>query len=320
MSPRLHLVTAFHVRGGSQERALQLRAVLARHADAELWSSTSIHPDYRAREVRRILPALARFPRGGNLVFVGTAPIGLWVNAAFPRRVVLIHNTLNADTLHRRLRRLTGWRLPRPEVVFCSPLVERSAGIAGTVQLSPIDLERFRPAAPRDRRPFTVGRLSRDSTIKFGREDVELFRSLAADGVRVRLMGATCLDAALAGAPGVEVLPMCAEDAPRFLGSVDCLLYRTSEHWPEPFGRVVAEAMACGLPVVCHRSGGYAEVLVEHERTGFLFGSNEEAVAIVRRLRDDPALRARLAAEARRHVERLYGAEEEERIRRFYCG
>ncbi len=319
MTPRVHLVTAFQARGGSQERALQLRAVLGRHADAELWSSTSVHPDYRARGIRRIFPALGRFPRGGNLVFVGTAPIGLWVKAAFPRRVVLVHNTFNAVTLHRRLRRLRGPLLPRPEVVFCSPLVERSAGVAGTVQLSPIDLARFRPATPDASRPFTVGRLSRDTAIKFGHEDGELFRSLAADGVRVRLMGGTCLAPELAGAPGVELLPMGTEDAPGFLGSVDCLVYRTAAHWPEPFGRVVAEAMACGLPVVCHRSGGYAELLVAHGRTGFLFGSNEEAVAIVRRLRHDPALRARVGAEARRHVERLYGAEEEERIRRFYC-
>jgi hypothetical protein len=42
-------------------------------------------------------------------------------------------------------------------------------------------------------------------------------------------------------------------------------------------GRVVTEAMACGLPVVCHESGGYAEI-IEHGRNGFLFDTQQEAL------------------------------------------
>ena len=44
--------------------------------------------------------------------------------------------------------------------------------------------------------------------------------------------------------------------------------------------------MACGLPVVCHRHGGYTE-WIEHGRSGFLFDTSEEAERILLMLRDD---------------------------------
>jgi glycosyltransferase involved in cell wall biosynthesis len=318
MTPTIHLVTLFKVKGGSQERTLQLAATLRGAATVNVWSSTRIADCYRDAGVRRIVPALARFPRGGTIVFVGTSHIGPWVRASFPRRVILVHNTWNVATLQKRLRRLRGWPLPATELVFCSRKVARSTGMTGDVQLSPIDLERFRPAARPADATFTVGRLSRDAPIKFGPGDAALFRTLGAEGVRVRLMGATCLAGALAGAPGVEVLAVGAEGPAEFLRSLDCFVYRTADDWPEPYGRVVAEAMAAGLPVVCHRAGGYAEELVEDGRSGFVFDHDEQALERIRLLRDDPALRARVGAEARRRIERLYGAEELERVRAFY--
>ena len=53
------------------------------------------------------------------------------------------------------------------------------------------------------------------------------------------------------------------------------------------------EAMACGLPVVCGRRGGYADYIV-HGVNGFLFDTSEQAVALILKLRDDAALRARI--------------------------
>lgn len=314
----VHVVTSFKVRGGSQERALQLAAILRERAEVQVWSSSRVHDGYRAAGVRRIRTALGRFPRGGNLVFVGTAPIGWWVRLSFARRVILIHNTFGTATLHKRLRRIEGWPLAAAELVFCSRNVAASADVPGTVHLSPIDLSRFRPAPRPPGAPFTVGRLSRDTPIKFGPDDARLFRALGAEGIRVRLMGATCLAGALAGAPGVEILPVGAEEPDAFLRSLDCFVYRTADDWPEPYGRVIAEAMAAGLPVVCHRSGGYAAELLEDGRNGFVFDRDEEAADLLRRLRDDAALRARVGAGARAHMERLYGPDALDQMRAFY--
>lgn len=68
----------------------------------------------------------------------------------------------------------------------------------------------------------------------------------------------------------------------------------------EPFGRVLIEAMACGVPVVATRSGGVPEV-VRHGEDGFLVvpGNVEEmAAAIVKILRDE-SLRERLVKSGR---------------------
>ena len=64
--------------------------------------------------------------------------------------------------------------------------------------------------------------------------------------------------------------------------------------------------MACGLPVVCGRRGGYADYIV-HGVNGFLFDTSEQAIALILKLRDDAGLRQRVGSAARQSVEALYG-------------
>lgn len=56
-----------------------------------------------------------------------------------------------------------------------------------------------------------------------------------------------------------------------FYGPAKALLYPIE--WEEPFGLVVAEAMACGTPVIAYRRGSMPE-LIEDEKTGFVIDSN----------------------------------------------
>jgi glycosyltransferase involved in cell wall biosynthesis len=70
---------------------------------------------------------------------------------------------------------------------------------------------------------------------------------------------------------------------------------------------VVTEAMACGLPVVCHQSGGYARI-IEHGRNGFLFETQQEALEILLLLKEDQPLRETVGREARRTAEELFSA------------
>jgi glycosyltransferase involved in cell wall biosynthesis len=53
--------------------------------------------------------------------------------------------------------------------------------------------------------------------------------------------------------------------------------------WPEPFGLVMIEAMACGTPVIAFNRGSVPEV-IEDGRSGFIVTNVEEAVAAVDRI------------------------------------
>jgi glycosyltransferase involved in cell wall biosynthesis len=60
-----------------------------------------------------------------------------------------------------------------------------------------------------------------------------------------------------------------------FLGAARGVLFPID--WPEPFGLVMIEAMACGTPVLAFRQGSVPEV-VDEGVTGFIVESEEEAV------------------------------------------
>lgn len=85
------------------------------------------------------------------------------------------------------------------------------------------------------------------------------------------------------------------------LSEVDALVHASII--PEPFGQVILEGMAAGLPVLAVRAGGPAEILVEGE-TGLLYppGDVGALASLLRRLADDVELRSRLGAQAREAV------------------
>jgi glycosyltransferase involved in cell wall biosynthesis len=62
----------------------------------------------------------------------------------------------------------------------------------------------------------------------------------------------------------------------RFLGEAQALLFPID--WPEPFGMVMIEAMACGTPVVAFRHGSVPEIIDEGV-TGAVVGTIDEAIA-----------------------------------------
>jgi glycosyltransferase involved in cell wall biosynthesis len=66
----------------------------------------------------------------------------------------------------------------------------------------------------------------------------------------------------------------------QFIGDADALLFPID--WPEPFGLVMIEAMACGTPVVAFNHGSVPEVLTDGV-TGFIVSDMEEAIAATRR-------------------------------------
>jgi glycosyltransferase involved in cell wall biosynthesis len=79
--------------------------------------------------------------------------------------------------------------------------------------------------------------------------------------------------------PGVEYIGEINErQKQEFLGQAAALLFPVN--WPEPFGLVMIEAMACGTPVLAFRCGSVPEV-VDDGVTGRIVDSEDEAVAVL---------------------------------------
>jgi glycosyltransferase involved in cell wall biosynthesis len=87
------------------------------------------------------------------------------------------------------------------------------------------------------------------------------------------------------------------------LAQLDVLVHASIS--PEPFGQVVLEGMAAGLPVIAAVPGGPAEIMVDGV-DGLLTpsGSVDALAAALTRLAGDPALRDRLGRNARTAAER----------------
>lgn len=176
----------------------------------------------------------------------------------------------------------------------------------GRIDFSPISPALCRLERTFLAKEFFVGRLSRDVPGKHHPHDVGLYHELITAGINVRLMGASTLYRARAQQPpaGLELVPEGAEPAEDFLFTLQCFVYRTHPAWTEPHGRVVTEAMASGLPVVCDNRGGFTE-FIEDGFNGFLFSDTREAVDIVQHLQHHPEVCKQVGLRGRETVVEL---------------
>jgi glycosyltransferase involved in cell wall biosynthesis len=126
-------------------------------------------------------------------------------------------------------------------------------------------------------------------------------RIARAAGQRLRL--AAKVDKVDADYFSAEIAPLLGDDAqmigeindarkPDFLSGAKALLMPID--WPEPFGLVMIEAMACGTPVIAYNHGSVPEI-IEHGVTGFIVGNEAEAVAALNQIEtlDRGRIRAR---------------------------
>lgn len=89
-------------------------------------------------------------------------------------------------------------------------------------------------------------------------------------------------------------------DVPRVLSALDVFVHASAA---EPFGIVIVEAMAAGVPVIATRGGGVGEIVTDGV-DGLLvdFGDDAGLAAAIERMLVDESLAARLVAAARRTV------------------
>jgi glycosyltransferase involved in cell wall biosynthesis len=121
---------------------------------------------------------------------------------------------------------------------------------------------------------------------------------------------------ALAGELGVSgrvVFAGFVADVPSALQLFDVVVHASIE--PEPFGRVIAEAMAMRKPVVASDEGGPREI-IEHGRTGLLFPRGDDralAESVVSLLRD-PARAMRIAGAGYADMRQRFSATQHARL------
>lgn len=107
----------------------------------------------------------------------------------------------------------------------------------------------------------------------------------------------------VASHPNVEFIGEIDEQQKAgFLGNARALLFPID--WPEPFGLVMIEAMACGTPVIAFRSGSVPEV-IDDGVSGFVVASVAEATEAASRLEQLDRAKVRATFEKRFTVERM---------------
>jgi glycosyltransferase involved in cell wall biosynthesis len=81
--------------------------------------------------------------------------------------------------------------------------------------------------------------------------------------------------------PLVEYIGEISErEKSEFLGNAYALLFPID--WPEPFGLVMIEAIACGTPIIAYRMGSVPEI-IDEGITGYIVDNVDDAVAAVQR-------------------------------------
>lgn len=309
MTVPLHIVGRFDDPHTGAERSLpDLADALHGQRPVAVWSDVPPHPFFVQRGVRALRPAEGAFPTGGHLLVGGVhVQLGPWLEQCGASRITLRYNLPSHQRLFDAISRIRAATGIDPELVFVSGVIRASVGLPGRIEPSLIRLDDFlRIPLPRpDRGRLTVGRVSRDVVEKHDPQDLTLYRMLAARGVQVRILGGQCLAPWLGTEPGIDLLPAGAEPVEGFLAGLDIFFYRTGK-FTEPYGRVVLEAMAAGLPVVAAANGGYAEQ-IRQGLDGVLVRDQGEALAALQKLVMSAELRHRIGSAARDRALELHG-------------
>ena len=290
-----------------------------------LCASAAALPAYEAR-LRRTLSAFQPDIIHTN----GLKAHVLGARMRLPRCVVVWH-------LHEYVsrRRLTRW-LMRRYASRCDAIVANSASVAADIESifeaplavhvvrNAVDLSAFAPAGPRldldslaalPAAPAGVTRIGLVATFaRWKGHDIfldALQLASTAGAIRGYIVGGPLYDTSdsqytkrdleamidarrLHGRVGLTGFV----DAASAMRSLDVVVHASSE--PEPFGLVIAEAMACGRAVITTADGGAAE-LIEAGRDALVAPSGDAPAlaAAIDRLASDPALRETIGGRAR---------------------
>jgi len=224
-------------------------------------------------------------------------PLVLGAARSLPSKVVLTRHLLLPVKSNFLYRRVDGWIAPTQQILKTLTHLKPQAS---AVIPNWVDLERF-PYRPHGlHRPLTLGLLGQISPHKGHDDAVDAVRLLG-PGYRLLIAGKGEDHYVSALRKKSAELPIAFPgfvSLPEFFDTVDVLLVPS---WEEPFGLVVLEGMASGIPVISTMAGGPLEI-IRSGINGILVPPRDPkalaaAVAAVREHRDALILPARQRAE-----------------------
>jgi glycosyltransferase involved in cell wall biosynthesis len=189
----------------------------------------------------------------------------------------------------------------------------RAWGATGEVELAPHAVPDWESVPSAPAHPFTVGYAGRLVESKGLADLLAAVRELEAP-VELLLIGTGELRGQLEGQaiPGSRTRVLDGLDHDQMAGAyarLDVLVLpsRTTPTWKEQFGRVIVEALWCGVPVLGSDSGEIPW-LIGLTGGGLVFpeGDRDALAAQLSRLREAPQLRRELARNGRAVVEKLF--------------
>lgn len=304
----IHIIAPFILANGGDWQAIDLYLQYSKTHRVTLWSPQTPNQRLKAQyPIQEIKPYSGQSPSTGTLIICGArTEIGHWYEHAHFDKIILKHNLVSPTVLYKALNRLTLKDKQSVEIIYDSEMVKKIAGLAGKVVHHIPHAERFKPIVKNSYdqlESFTVGRISTDVLSKHHHTDPKVYRALADLGIQVKVVGGTCLTPWVSQNQyqhaNISLLPMLPQaEVAQGYNTLDCFYYRTPSLVREAFGLVVIEAMLSGLPVVCHRNGGYAEV-IQHGVNGFLFDTENEAIELISLLKNNANLRQEIGMSAK---------------------
>ena len=215
-------------------------------------------------------------------------------------KIVFTRHLLLPIRRHFFYRRVDAWIAPTSQILkTLAPLEPRHAAVIPNW----VDVERFAYRPHALHQPVTIGLLGQISPHKGHDDAIEATRILG-NGFRLLIAGkgdasyTTALKQRAAGLP-VEFPGFVSQE--EFFARIDILIVPSHE---EPFGIVLLEAMAAGIPVIATARGGPLDIISSPLEGILVSPRDPHALAnAIQSLADDSPRRSTIVQNARQRVE-----------------
>jgi tetratricopeptide (TPR) repeat protein len=307
----LHVVGDFRPAASGDSRAMRLYNALSGQSRVIPWALMPLDDTRGALPGARVLDLrTGAIPAGGSVAIVGALPFAsTWIaGLEGVSRVIIDVDAVSEEDMKALITLLVQCSRfdPVPEVrlVYASEYLRERVGLPGDVVVTPPGLSHV--PAPMERaeagKGVVSGRLCLDQPGSLHPEETNLARHVVAAGNGYALMDGTPMARffqGMAWPSGMVLYAPNAMPATGFLDGLDIYLCWPHPRYPARHIDDLLLAMASGLPAIIIGSGNALAELVEHEVTGYLVTSEEEALGCIEILASDRGLRLAMGLAAR---------------------